>query len=121
MTIPGFNAGSSLRRGGGGYVGGTGACGDHVQSVRPQLPVGEGGGSSNDCVDRYQNCYVDCSVRYPEYDDAGSLNAQLRQGCFDSCDAAYRLCGPTLAGRTIGRGIGRAIGRVARVAAPIVG
>ena len=114
MTIPGFTAGNSLRRSGGDYKGRTRVCGNGSQSVRPQLPIGEGG-SSSDCVSRYQDCYIDCSVRYP--DDPNSLNAQLRQGCFDACDAAYRLCSPTLASRAIGRGIGR----IARVSAPIVG
>jgi hypothetical protein len=115
MTIPGFSASNSLRRGG-DYTARTLGRGNSGQAVRPQLPVG-GGGSSGDCVDRYQNCYVDCSVRYPESDDPNSLNGQLRQGCFDACDAAYRLCSPTFASRAIGR----TIKRLARVVAPIVG
>ena len=113
MSIPGFTASTSLRCSGEQYSR-TRQAGANSAVVRPQLPIGEGG-SSSDCVSRYQDCYVDCSVRYP--DDPNSLNAQLRQGCFDACDAAYRLCSPTLAIRAIGRGIGR----IARVAAPIVG
>ncbi len=42
---------------------------------------GIGGGS---CVDRWQSCYINCGVRHPEGD--------MRDGCEDSCDAAYRLC-----------------------------
>jgi hypothetical protein len=59
-----------------------------TSAIGPQLRAG-GGGSTNDCVDSYQNCYVDCSVRYPEAGDSpNNLNALMRQGCFDSCDAA---------------------------------
>jgi hypothetical protein len=44
------------------------------------------------CDEKMQSCYVDCSVRYPE--SGGGLNDDLREGCFDSCDAAHNLCAP---------------------------
>ena len=40
------------------------------------------------CDNAWQGCYVDCSVRYPEE----GLGSDLREGCFDACDAAYNLC-----------------------------
>jgi hypothetical protein len=49
------------------------------------------------CDEKLQSCYVDCSVRYPE--SAGGLNDDLREGCFDSCDASHNLCTPA---RTVG-------------------
>jgi hypothetical protein len=51
------------------------------------------------CDEKWQNCYVDCSVRYPESNDA--LDEDRRQGCFDSCDALHDLCAPA---RTTGVG-----------------
>lgn len=49
------------------------------------------------CDEKWQNCYVDCSVRYPDSNDP--LDEDRRQGCFDSCDASHNLCLPA---RTIG-------------------
>lgn len=58
-------------------------------------------------------------VKYPESADSPyNLNSMMREGCFDSCDAAYDLCSGVAA--RVGR-IGRGIGRVARIAAPILG
>ena len=48
------------------------------------------------CDEKLQSCYIDCSVRYP--DSSGGFNDQLREGCFDSCDAAHRLCLPARTG-----------------------
>jgi hypothetical protein len=52
------------------------------------------------CDDKLQACYVDCSVRYPE--SGGGLNDDLREGCFDACDAAHNLCAPALTVSTAG-------------------
>ena len=71
--------------------------------ISPQVRSRGGGGLvSNDCVDRLQNCYIDCAVKYP--DSPGNLNSEMRQGCEDSCDAAYNLCtsfGPRSGGLVI--------------------
>jgi hypothetical protein len=86
------------------YIRQTQGRGRGIPYVVPQLPP-LGAGGSVDCVSAYQSCYVDCSVRYPESgDSAGSLNAQMRQGCFDSCDAALRLCGGAGGGGGFGLG-----------------
>jgi hypothetical protein len=89
--------------GGGGPGSGPGGSGSQ--------PGGKGGGGGGggqkgskpkpkpkpDCVDRYQNCYIDCSVKYPEFKDTEkNLNSRLRVGCFDSCDAGYSFCSTTV-------------------------
>ena len=56
------------------------------------------------CDEKLQSCYVDCSVRYPE--SGGGLNDDLREGCFDACDAAHNLCAPAL---TVGTTVGGAL------------
>lgn len=83
VKMPGFTAASSLRHGDKRYAA-PGAVSEKSHSaIRPQLRVGGGGVSnSNGCVDRWQNCYIDCSVKDTNY----------REGCFDSCDAAFNLC-----------------------------
>jgi hypothetical protein len=43
---------------------------------------GGGGTTSKSCEDKYGDCYIDCSLNGGPYED----------GCYDSCDAAYRLC-----------------------------
>lgn len=55
-----------------------------VASTEAELKKGGGGTSGGSCVDRWQSCYIGCGVRHPEGD--------MRDGCEDSCDAAYRLC-----------------------------
>ena len=128
MNMPGFTATNSLCAGRRKYSVPRMAPERSGLAVEPQLRAG-GGGSTDNCVDRYQNCYIDCSVRYPESNDSpNNLNALMRQGCFDSCDAAYRLCSPARVDGTIGQGIGRVarraapvVGRVARLAAAILG
>src|SRR5215831_5799684 len=82
--------------------------------IQPQLSVN--GGPSDSCTEDYQNCYVDCSVRYPEsQDSSNNLNAMYRQACLDSCDASYRLCSPGnfMAGRRRGIGTVARIGQIA--------
>lgn len=106
MNIPGFTAGSSLYRSSGNYTKQMQGRQHGVPKVGPQLPP-RGPGGSSDCIGDYQNCYVDCSVRYPESRDSpGNLNAQMRQGCFDSCDAAYNLCGGAGSGGGSDLGLG---------------
>ena len=93
MNLPGFTADSSLhdrtRQHRMEYVAA------YTRSIiEPQLRVGGGGVLGNKCDDDYGECYIDCSVRYPESQDSpNNLNADLRQGCFDSCDASHDLCG----------------------------
>jgi hypothetical protein len=118
MGLPGFTASKSLCTSDRRY---RASCvvpeGRSRSAIGPQLRAG--GGSADDCVDTYQNCYVDCSVRYPESADSqNNLNAMMREGCLDSCDAAYDLCSGTGAARLGGRIVG-GIGRFAHVAAPI--
>ena len=55
------------------------------------------------CDDKLQACYVDCSVKYPE--SGGGLNDDLREGCFDSCDASHNLCAPALTAGTAVNGV----------------
>ena len=117
MNLPRFSAdqalGATLRR----HAMSTNIAAHSHSAIEPQLSVG-GGGSGGSCIDAYQSCYIDCSVRYPESgDSASNLNAEYRQACYDSCDAAYRLCNPGAAGARIGwnagqlRGAGPRIGR----------
>lgn len=55
-----------------------------IGSTQQPLMRGGGGTGGSTCVDRWQSCYVGCGVKHPEGD--------MRDGCEDSCDAAYRLC-----------------------------
>ena len=56
------------------------------------------GPGGDDCTSALQNCYLVCTVdRYPESKDSpNNLNAMLREGCLDSCDAANRTCSAAL-------------------------
>ena len=114
MNMPGFTADSSDYRGARTYAGPIAIHGEMGWAVMPQLAIG-GGGVQNSCVDQYQNCYVDCSVRYP--DSPNNLNSELREGCFDSCDASYRLCSPSAGGavRSPILGLGTGLGTITRV------
>lgn len=117
MNMPGFTAQSSLYYSGRSYTAPSAVAQRSNSAIGPQLRAG-GGGPSNDCVDSYQNCYIDCSVKYPESNDSpNNLNSSMREGCFDSCDAAYRLCSPARGAGAIGRGIRR----IAHTAALIAG
>ena len=91
MSIPGFTAHNSLYSHC-HYVQSLSICAMNSM-IEPQLRVG-GGGLSNKCDDDYGECYIDCSVKYPESKDSpGNLNSMYRDACFDSCDAAHNLCG----------------------------
>jgi hypothetical protein len=92
--MPGFTASQSLLSKSGTYSLQSAVHVRGASAIELQLRVG-GGGSTNDCLDNYQNCYIDCSVRYPESNDSpNNLNSSMRDACFESCDAAYRLCSP---------------------------
>jgi len=109
MNIPGFTAGESIYHDGIGHPVRSAVRERTRSAVTPQLPVGRGGPSTKTCTDKYQDCYVDCSVKYPESGDStGNLNALKRQACLDTCDANFRTCGTfgTLAARSFSRGFG---------------
>ena len=115
--MPGFTASHSLLSRSGIYSRQSVVHERGASAIELQLRAG-GGGSTNDCLDTYQNCYIDCSVRYPESNDSpNNLNSSMRDACFESCDAAYRLCSSA---RIRGR-IGWGSGRIEHVAAPIFG
>jgi hypothetical protein len=92
--LPGFTAISSLYYSNRNYIMRSPALQKDCDSaVMPQLRGGGGGLISNHCVDRLQDCYIDCSINYPD-------DPLMQQGCLDSCDAAYNLC------RIFGGGLG---------------
>jgi len=73
-------------------------CGDVDDPVSGTASALRNNGRSPEqkkCDEKWQNCYVDCSVRYPESSDP--LDEDRRQGCFDSCDASHNLCAPARA------------------------
>src|SRR5262245_45670736 len=95
MSLPGFTASNSLWTSSGRYRASSVVLGGGHSAIGPQLRAGGGsaGETADDCVDTYQNCYINCSVSYPESADSqDNLNAMMRAGCFDSCDATYDLC-----------------------------
>jgi hypothetical protein len=96
LNLPGFVSEASLYTSGRNYLGPVAeSLGQNRSVVEPQLPVG-GGGTGTTCEDQYQDCYIGCSAQYPESNDSvNNLNAMMRQGCYDSCDAAYSLCTTT--------------------------
>ena len=93
MNMPGFTADNSCYNSGRKYNMLSAATESSRSVIGPQLRAG-GGGLSNKCDDKWGDCYIDCSVKYP--DSPGNLNSDLREGCFDSCDAAHNLCGSRL-------------------------
>jgi len=117
ISLPGFTASNSLCSSSRNYTRPSTVPIGSSWAIEPQLRAG-GGGPRDDCVATYQNCYIDCSVRYPESGDSvNNLNSQMRQGCFDSCDAAYRLCSPARGAGTVGWGVGR----IAHTTSPTAG
>ena len=115
MSLPGFTASNSLLTSSGRYRASSVVRGGSHSAIESQLRAGGGsaGDTADDCVDTYQDCYIGCSVSYPESADSqDNLNAMMREGCFDSCEATFDLC--SSAAR-----FGGGIGRVARIAAPI--
>jgi hypothetical protein len=93
IKLPGFSADKSL------YSGGRQYSMPHVNAerssggVEPQVAAGGGGGTTRTCADAYGDCYIGCSVDYPESGDSpNNLNADFRDTCFGSCDAGYNVC-----------------------------
>lgn len=91
--LPGFTAENALYSGGRKYQASS-LSRETRSRVEPQVPVGGGGGGTKKtCADAYGDCYIGCSVDHPESADSpNNLNADLREGCFDSCDAGYNVC-----------------------------
>jgi len=91
--LPGFTAENTLYSGNRKYKVSAMSRENPGRGVEPQVPVGRGGGTKRTCADAYGDCYIGCSVDHPESgDSSNNLNADLREGCFDSCDAGYDLC-----------------------------
>lgn len=92
--LPGFTAENALYTGSRKYQPASLSRETRSGRVEPQVPVGGGGGGTKKtCADTYGDCYIGCSVDYPESGDSpNNLNADLRAGCLDSCDAGYNLC-----------------------------
>src|SRR5260221_13896229 len=62
-------------------------------SSEDALDNGSGGTTTKSCSDKYGDCYIGCSVKYPESGDSnGHFNAQYRQGGFHSRDPSHDLC-----------------------------
>ena len=100
--LPGFTAESALYSGSRKYRVSARSRETRGRRVEPQVPAGGGGrGTKRTCADAYGDCYIGCSVDYPESGD--SLNADLREGCFDSCDAGYNLCSSLARSSLFGR------------------
>ena len=98
--LPGFTAENALYSGSRKYQVSAMSRESPGRGVEPQVPVG-GGGTKRTCADTYGDCYIGCSVDYPESGD--NLNAELRDGCFDSCDAGYNLCSSLARSSLFGR------------------
>jgi hypothetical protein len=117
MNMPGFNAENSLYGRSRKYTTFQPFLSQRDHSViSPQVPVGGGGGTrNNQCDDAWGGCYIGCSVDHPESKDSpGNLNAMLRQGCLDSCDAAHNLCTRALVVTPIGLPMFRGTGLLTR-------
>lgn len=92
--LPGFTAENALYSSRRKYKASSLSRENRSSRVEPQVPVGGGGGATTrTCADAYGDCYIGCSVDHPESADSpNNLNADIREGCFDSCDAGYNLC-----------------------------
>lgn len=92
--LPGFTAESALYSGSRKYRVSALSRENPGRRIEPQVPAGGGGGGTKrTCADAYGDCYIGCSVDYPESGDStNNLNAKLRDGCFGSCDAGFDLC-----------------------------
>jgi hypothetical protein len=92
IKLPGFSAEDSLYSDGRKYPMPRVAAERSSGAVEPQVAVG-GGGGTRTCADAYGDCYIGCSVDYPESaDSSNNLNADFREGCFNSCDGGYNVC-----------------------------
>ena len=103
--LPGFTAENTLYSGSRKYQVSAMSRESLGRGVEPQVPVGGGGGGSKrTCADAYGDCYIGCSVDHPESGDSpNNLNADLRDGCFDSCDAGYNTCSSLARSRMFSR------------------
>ena len=103
--LPGFTAENTLYSGSRKYRVSANSRENPGRGVEPQVPVGGGGGGTKrTCADSYGDCYIGCSVDHPESgDSANNLNAELREGCFDSCDAGHDLCSSLARSSLFGR------------------
>ena len=100
MNIPGFTAENSFTQSNGIHRLSFSEQTNFISVIMPAAPVGRGRtDEQKKCDDKLGDCYIGCSVDYPESGD--SLNPDRRQGCEDSCDASHRLCSPQ---RTTPRG-----------------
>jgi len=102
--LPGFTAENALYSGSRKYTA-SAISRENRGRVEPQVPVGGGGGGTKrTCGDAYGDCYIGCSVDHPESGDStNNLNAELREGCFDSCDAGFDLCSSLARSRQFSR------------------
>lgn len=96
MNIPGFTANTLVIESNMIYGNAFRERGSLKPVLTPSAPIGRGSSRRpNSCDDKLGECYIGCSVDYPESgDSSNNLNSLKRQGCEDSCDAAHRLCGP---------------------------
>ncbi len=103
--LPGFTAENTLYSGSRKYQVSAMSRENPGRGVEPQVPVGGGGGGTKrTCADAYGDCYIGCSVDHPESGDSpNNLNAELRDGCFDSCDAGYNVCSSLARSSLFGR------------------
>ena len=102
-NLPGYSAEYSISSSGKKYNASTARAVRITAVVEPQLPVG-GGGTTKSCADAYGDCYIGCSVDHPESQDSpNNLNADLRDGCFESCDGGFRACSSAERSRHFGR------------------
>lgn len=91
--LPGFSAENSLYSGIRKYFLRGRSIASSSKGVEPQVPAGGGGGRTRTCADAYGDCYIGCSVDYPESGDStNNLNKQFRNDCYGSCDGAYNVC-----------------------------
>jgi hypothetical protein len=85
MSMPGFTADGSLAYNGNSRFALRLTFNNNRSRISPQLPEGgRGGPGTRDCVGEYQDCYIDCSVTYPEGNN--------RDICFSTCDNRYNRC-----------------------------
>lgn len=69
--LPGFTAENALYSGSRKYKVSALSRENRGSRVEPQVPAGGGGGGTKrTCADAYGDCYIGCSVDYPESGDS---------------------------------------------------